>query len=80
MHLVEPSPKFCITIAFNFSWDDCNIQEKLKAMVMQKSGGSLFENGEVKHLQGVFQYSRFNKSILLDTGTLELTETLLVSW
>ena len=67
-------------IAFNFSWDDCNTQEKLKAMVMQKSGGSLFENGEVKHLQGVFQYSRFNKSILLDTGTLELTETLLVSW
>ena len=49
-------------------------------MVMQNSGGDLFENGEVKHLQGVFQYSRFNKSTLLDTGTLELTETLLVLW
>ena len=31
MHLVYPS-KFCISIVFNFSWDDCNTQEKLEAM------------------------------------------------
>ena len=24
-----------VTIVFDFSWDDCNIQKKLKAMVMQ---------------------------------------------
>ena len=27
MHLVC-SPKFCINIVFNFSWDGCNTQEK----------------------------------------------------
>ena len=26
-HLVYP-PKFCITIVFDFSWDDCNTQER----------------------------------------------------
>ena len=34
MHLVYP-PKFCITILFDFSWDDCNTQEKLETMVME---------------------------------------------
>ena len=34
MHLVYPL-KFCITILFDFSWDDCNTQEKLETMVMQ---------------------------------------------
>ena len=34
MHLVYPT-KFCITIAFDFSWDDCNTQEKLETMFMQ---------------------------------------------
>ena len=38
MPLVYP-PQFCITIVFNFSWDDCNTQEKLETMVMQKFGG-----------------------------------------
>ena len=27
-------PKFCITIVFDFSWDDCNTQGKLETMVM----------------------------------------------
>ena len=31
MHLVYPL-KFCISIVFNFSWDDCNTGEKLEAM------------------------------------------------
>ena len=37
MHIVHPSappppppPKFYITIVFDFSWDNCNTQEKLK--------------------------------------------------
>ena len=37
MRLVEP-PTFCITIVLDFSWDDCNTQEKLETMVMQNSG------------------------------------------
>ena len=32
-------PKFCITIVFYFSWDNCNTQEKLETMVMQNFGG-----------------------------------------
>ena len=34
MHLVYP-PKFCIAIAFDFSWNDWNTQEKLETMFMQ---------------------------------------------
>ena len=54
MHLSYPDPtptKFCITIVFDFSWDDCNIQEKLDTMVMQSFKGvnkvhyGLCENG-----------------------------------
>ena len=61
MHLVYP-PKFCITVAFDFSWNDWNTQEKLETMFMQffffggKGGGGgrgfnkvqygLCENGE----------------------------------
>ena len=54
MHLVYP-PKFCITIVFEFSWDDCNTQEKLETMVMQNVGEvnemyyGLCENGEVNN-------------------------------
>ena len=38
MHLVY-FPKFYITIIFDFSWDDCNTQEKLETMVMQNFRG-----------------------------------------
>ena len=38
MHLVY-LPKFGITIVFDFSWDDCDIQEKLKTMDNAKLGG-----------------------------------------
>ena len=34
-HLVYPSKNNCITIIFNFSWDDRNTQAKLETMVMQ---------------------------------------------
>ena len=43
MHLVYP-PKLCITIVLDFSWDDCNTQEKLETMVMQNSGGGGVNN------------------------------------
>ena len=36
MHLVYP-PKLCITIVFDFSWDDCNTLDNLKTMVKQNS-------------------------------------------
>ena len=38
MHLVHP-PQFCITIAFDFSWDDSNTQRKLEIMVMHNFSG-----------------------------------------
>ena len=38
VNLVYPL-KFCIAIVFAFSWDDCNAQEKLKTMLMQKLWG-----------------------------------------
>ena len=38
LHLVCP-PKFCISIVFSFSWDDCNAQGKWKTMVIQIFGG-----------------------------------------
>ena len=38
MRLVYP-PKLCITIVFDFSWDDCNTLESLETMVMQNSEG-----------------------------------------
>ena len=38
MHLVY-APKLCITIVFDFSWDDCNPLENLETLVMQNSKG-----------------------------------------
>ena len=32
-------PQFCITIVFDFSWGDCNAQEKLETMVMLNLSG-----------------------------------------
>ena len=43
MHLVCPPPpkkkKNCIIIVFNFSWDNCNSQEKWKTKVFQNFWG-----------------------------------------
>ena len=38
---LPPSPKkhCCITVVFDFSWDDCNTQERLETMVIQLFGG-----------------------------------------
>lgn len=38
-HLCCVPPKLCISIVFNFSWDDCNPQEELETVVMQHVGG-----------------------------------------
>ena len=38
MHLVYPL-KFCISVVFDFSWDDCNTKEKLETTVTQNLGG-----------------------------------------
>ena len=32
-------PQFWITFVFNFSWEDCNTQEKFETMVIQNFGG-----------------------------------------
>ena len=78
MHLIYPQPphKFCLTIVFDFSWDDCNTQKKLETMVVEKLGArggggnkmhcGLSENGEwtIKNLL-------FSKGCLL--MDLELT-------
>ena len=54
MHLVYPL-KFCISVVFDFSWDDCNTKEKLETTVAQNLGGGggvnkmyygVCENGE----------------------------------
>ena len=45
MHPVYPFPppphqkKKFITIVFDLSWDDCNIQEKLETLVLKIGGG-----------------------------------------
>ena len=44
-HIAHNSPRLTPqnlhkqSIVFNFSWDGCNTQEKLKTMVMQNCGG-----------------------------------------
>jgi len=51
MHSVY-RPKFCITIILDFSWDDCNTQNKSETMVTQNFGRvnrvryGLFESSE----------------------------------
>ena len=43
--ICSPPPKFCITIVFNFSWDDCNTREKLETMAMQSLGATKVDYG-----------------------------------
>ena len=71
MHLVNP-PEFCLTIVLDFSWDDCNIQEKLETMVVQNSGWvnkvhyGLCENGELMFFIFCdFQHNRWDPTFFL---------------
>ena len=43
--ICSPPSKFCITIVFNFSWDDCNTREKLETMAMQSLGATKVDYG-----------------------------------
>ena len=38
MHLIY-TPKFFMTIVFNFSWDDCSTKEKLDTIAMENFDG-----------------------------------------
>ena len=60
MHLVYIST-FCITVVFDFSWNDCTTQEKLETVVMQffffrrvgevnKVKHGLYGNGELSFI------------------------------
>ena len=44
IHLFRP-PKVGISIVFNYSWDDCYTQEKLKTKVIHIFGGVLSKHG-----------------------------------
>ena len=44
MHLVY-SPKFCIIIVFDFSWDDCNTQQKLEQWLCKILGVNKVDYG-----------------------------------
>ena len=48
MHLVYIST-FCITVVFDFSWNDCTTQEKLETMVMQFFFRGVGEVNKVKN-------------------------------
>ena len=53
MHFVY-APELCVTIVFDFSWDDCNTLEKLETMYanfwgVNKVHYGLCESGELKN-------------------------------
>ena len=54
--------KLCITIVFDFSWDDCNTLENLETMVVQNSEGenkvhySLYESSDYKRCKACVKY------------------------
>ena len=73
MHLVyppepppSPTPKFCITIVFDFSWDDCNAQEEL-----ENNGYAKFW-GVSKALYGPCENGELTKNSALE-GLLNIT-------
>ena len=59
-------PIFCISIVFNFYWDTCNTQEKLKAKVMQYLGATrcLLEDMQMENDKDsvirLFSWKNFN--------------------
>ena len=74
MHLVYPQI-FCITIVFDYSWNDCKIQEKLETMAIQNFGGvnrlhyGLCENGEQGNtVEHWFQEPLYNKILSITNG------------
>ena len=55
VHLVLPHESFCVKIVFNFSWNDCNTQEKLKAKVTQNF------RGQTRCIMGDVQMDNWSK-------------------
>ena len=81
MHLISlppppppPPHKFCLTIVFDFSWDDCNTLKKLETMVMEKLGareGNKMHCGLSENAEWTIKNLLFSKGCLL--MDLELT-------
>ena len=67
MHIVQtpptslpPPPKFYITIVFDFSWDNCNTQEKLKQFFFGGGGGGGEGAGKVRKVRyGLCEHGKF---------------------
>ena len=49
------TPSQCISIVFNFSWDDCNTQEKWRTKVMQNLGEGGGGRGQARCIMGDVQ-------------------------
>ena len=60
-----PPHKFCLTIVFDFSWDDCNTQKKLETMVMEKlgAGATRYIVVYVKMVNGLLRTFSFLKGV-----------------
>ena len=75
MHLIYPPPphKFCLTIVFDFSWDDCNTQKKLETMVMEKLGARGGGGGGNKMHCGLSENGEWTiKNLLFPKGCLQM--------
>ena len=79
MHLVYPPPpnnnnkKLCITIVFDFSWDNSNTLDNLETMVMQNFGG---KQGALWSIYESSDYKRCKASVKLSTqeGPMKLPD------
>ena len=69
MHLVYP-PKLCITIVFDFFWNDCNTPENLETMVTQNSEGEnkvhygLYESSDYKRCKACVKLSYLTDNLV----------------
>ena len=76
-------PTFCITIALDFSWDDCNIREKLETRVMQmfflagRGGGGGGVNKVPYGLCESSEFLGFLIPVILYITYIRITETIL---
>ena len=76
MHLVYPPPpqqqqkKLCITIVFDFSWDNSNTLDNLETMVMQNFGGkqgalwSIYESSDYKRCKASVKLSYLTDNLV----------------
>ena len=60
-------PKLCVSIMFDFSWDDPNTQEKMETMVMQNFGGltrCMIVNVKMVNTTNIQEVSKINWSTI----------------